>query len=67
MKITSNKNTYEINRMDFIAAIDRNILPELEWQEGLSEHNQYVNVKCKNDQVVAIECYSGHVYQRKYK
>lgn len=65
MKITSNNNTYEINRTDFIAAIDRNIMSELEWQEGITSYDQYVNVKCKNDQVVAIECYSGYVYQRK--
>lgn len=65
MKITSNDNTYEINRTDFIAAIDRRILPELEWQEGVTSYDQYVNVKCKDDQIVAIEAYSGHVYQRK--
>ena len=65
MKITSNNNTYEINRMDFIAAIDRDILPELEWQEGVSYGNQYMNVKIDDNGIAAIEAFSGHVYIRK--
>ena len=64
MIIQSGSNTCEINRQDFSAAIDRNILPDLEWQEGITDYGQYVNVKICNKtfDIVAIEAYSGHVY-----
>lgn len=64
MKITSNSNTYEINRHNFSPVLDVNIIPELEWQEGISEHEQYVNVKVDNElsSIVALQGYSGRVY-----
>ena len=66
MIIQSGSNTYEINRQDFSAAIDRNILPELIWQGGLTGGNNYVNVKVcdRLGQVMAIETFSGNVYVR---
>lgn len=67
MLITSGHKTYEVNRHDFTPAIDRGILPELEWKEGISDNNQYVNVKVDDElsDIVAIECFSGYVYKRK--
>jgi hypothetical protein len=65
MKITSNNNTYEINRIDFCPVMSRDILPELEWYEGVSEGNQYMNVKIDDNGIAAIEAFSGTVYIRK--
>lgn len=64
MIIQSGSTKYEVTRHNFKPAIDRNILPDLEWREGITDYGQYVNVKICNKtfDIVAIEAYSGKVY-----